>query len=63
MFPLFFWCAARSRRNVVAFLVSVAAGAILLASIAVLNKVPPSRVYFPVVTFPLALLLLMAPTA
>ena len=60
MFPLFFWCAARSRRNVVAFLVSVAAGAILLASIAVLNKVPPSRVYFPVVTFPLALLLLMA---
>jgi hypothetical protein len=59
IFPLFFWCADRSRRNVLAFLASLVAGATVLGGILVFDKLPPSRIYFPVLTFPLALLLLI----
>ncbi len=57
--PLFLCCVARSRRNMLAFLASAAAAAILLGCIAVFNKLPPARVYYPVLTFPLTVLLLM----
>ena len=43
-----------------AFLASAASVAIVLGGIATFNKLPPNRVYFPALTFPLALALLLA---
>ncbi len=59
-FPLFLWALERSRRNSLALAITVAAGFALLAGLTVLTKSPPSRVYFPVLTFPLTLALSMA---
>ena len=60
MLPLFLWCMTRSKRSVFAVVGSATAAVTVLISTAALMKAPPSRVYFPVLTFPLALLLLMA---
>ncbi len=58
--PLFFVCSASTRQDLLAFLASAAAALTLLGCLAVFSKVPPSRVYFPALMFPLALLLVMA---
>jgi hypothetical protein len=57
--PLAFWGATRSRQNGLASVGTVAAALTLVTAVAIFNKTPPSRVYFPALTFPLSLLLLI----
>jgi hypothetical protein len=57
--PLALWGATRSKQNCLALAGTLAAGLALVAAVAIFNKTPPSRVYFPALTFPLALLLLI----
>lgn len=60
LLPLFVYGMAPSRRNATVFMASAAGAAFLLGGIAAFNKLPPNRVYFPALTFPLALALLLA---
>jgi len=59
VFPLFVFCSVSSRAHRFAIISCLAAAAVLLVSMAALHKLPPNRVYFSVLTFPLLLLLLM----
>ena len=58
--PLALWGVTRSRQYRLAWWGTIAAGLTLLVAVAVFNKPPPSRVYFPTLTFPLVLLLFMS---
>lgn len=59
VFPLFVLCSLSSRPHRLALFSCMAAAAVLLVSMAALHKLPPNRVYFSVLTFPLVLLMMM----
>jgi len=60
LLPLFLWGSERSMRNVLACGGSAIVALVLLGVLAVLTKPPPSRIYFQLLTFPLAVVLLAA---
>jgi hypothetical protein len=56
--PAFLWSLRGKRRAAVAALASVLASVLLLVVLAIMTKPPPSRVYVPLLAFPLAVTLL-----
>ncbi len=58
--PFFFYRAQPGRPGQVAILGSAVVGLLLIAAITWNNKVPPARVYFPLLSFPLSATLLFA---
>jgi hypothetical protein len=56
--PFFFYCARPGRPGQVAILGSAVVGLLLIGFLTWNNKVPPARVYFPLLSFPLSATLL-----